>query len=398
MTARGNVAGGWSPSREIFDDEHMWFRESVAGFVERSILPASERTRAQRGIARELWLEAGAKGFLGLGVPAAYGGSDTTDFRFNAILGEELAARAGLAYASSFGIQTDVVAPYLLELTTEEQRQRWLPGFCAGEIVTAIGMTEPGAGSDLAALRTTATRTDDGWLLSGSKTFITNGESADLVLVAARTSAGRRGRGITLVAVEGNMPGFNRGRKLHKIGQAEADTAELFFEDVLVPDANVIGEVDGGFVHMMERLPQERLSAACTNVAHASGALARTLAYVKERRAFGRPIGSFQHSRFQLAELVTMIDVTQAYVDRCLVAHVAGRLTPIDAAKAKWWTADVQNRVVDACVQLHGGYGYMEEYDVARAWADARVTKIWAGTNEIMKEVIGRSLGLEDPR
>ena len=305
-------------------------------------------------------------------------------------------AAAGMAYASCIGIHTDVVAPYLTELTTPDQRERWLPAFCDGSRVTAIAMTEPEGGSDLAALRTRAVRTDGGWALSGSKTFITNGLVADLVIVAARTNQGSASQAISLLAVERDMPGFVRGRKLEKIGQHEADTAELFFDDVFVPDENILGQVGLGFVYMMERLPQERLSAACANVAHAAAAVSRTLEYVRERRAFGRPIGTFQANRFALAEMTTLIDVTRAYVDQCLMAHVNGRLSAIEAAKAKWWTADVQNTVIDQCVQLFGGYGYMTEYDVARAWTDARVTRIWAGSNEIMKEVIGRSLGLAD--
>jgi alkylation response protein AidB-like acyl-CoA dehydrogenase len=383
--------------RLIFDDEHRWFEESVREFVRRELIPRREEIRAQRGIDRDLWLRAGEHGFLGLGVPTDYGGAGVDDFRFNAILGEQL-ARAGMAYASCFGIHTDVVAPYLLELTTAEQRDRWLPRFCAGDLLTAIGMTEPEAGSDLAGLRTTAVAAGGDWILNGAKTFITNGMSADLVIVAARTDGGARGRGITLFAVEREMSGFSRGRKLAKVGQHEADTAELFFDGVRVPAANVIGEVDGGFAHMMDRLTQERLSSACANLAHAAGAVETTLAYVRTRNAFGRPIGTFQNSRFLLADLVTRLDVTQAFVDRCLMDHVERCLTPVDAAKAKWWTAEVQNAALDACVQLHGGYGFMEEYDVARAWADARVTKIWAGSNEIMKEIIGRGLGLGDPR
>jgi alkylation response protein AidB-like acyl-CoA dehydrogenase len=301
-----------------------------------------------------------------------------------------------MAYASCFGIHTDIVAPYLTELTTPDQRERWLPGFCDGSRVTAIAMTEPEAGSDLAALRTRGARRNGGWVLTGSKTFITNGLAADLVIVAARTDRGPASQAITLFAVEGDMPGFVRGRKLEKVGQHQADTAELFFEDVFVPDDNVLGEVGRGFVHMMQRLPQERLSAACANVAHAAAALRRTLEYVRERRAFGRAIGTFQANRFALAEMTTLVDVTRAYVDQCLMAHVNGGLSDVEAAKAKWWTADVQNSVIDRCVQLFGGYGYMTEYDVARSWADARVTRIWAGSNEIMKEVIGRSLGLSD--
>jgi alkylation response protein AidB-like acyl-CoA dehydrogenase len=379
--------------RLLFEDEHVWFRESVREFVKRSVLPGRGRHREQHAIGRDVWLEAGRQGFLGLGLPAEHGGSGVEDFRFNVVLGEEL-ARAGLAYASAFGIQTDVVAPYLLELTTEEQRERWLPRFCSGELISAIGMTEPDAGSDLAALRTTATPDGDGWVINGAKTFITNGAGADLVIVAART--GRHRRDISLFAIEAGTPGFTRGQPLHKIGQPEADTAELFFEAVRLPSEGLIGTVGQGFAHMMDRLPQERLSAAVANLAHATDVIEQTLEYVRQRTAFGRPIGTFQHNRFLLAELTTELDVARAYVDSCIHAHVAGGLAPVDAAKAKWWTAEVQNRVIDGCVQLHGGYGYMEEYDVARAWCDARVTKIWAGSNEIMKEVIGRDLGLAE--
>jgi alkylation response protein AidB-like acyl-CoA dehydrogenase len=381
--------------RAIFSDEHAWFRDSVVTFIAREIAPREADIREQRRIPRDVWKAAGAGGFLGLGIAEEYGGSGTADFRFNAVLQEELAA-TGMAFASCIGIHTDIVAPYLTELTTHDQRERWLPGFCDGSRVTAIAMTEPEAGSDLAALRTHAVRHDGVWVLSGSKAFVTNGLAADLVIVAARTDQGPASRGITLFAVERDMPGFVRGRKLNKIGQHEADTAELFFEDVVVPDDNVVGQVGRGFVHMMERLPQERLSAACANIAHAAAAVSRTLEYVRERTAFGRPIGTFQANRFALAEMTTLVDVTRAYVDQCLMAHVNGGLPAVDAAKAKWWTADVQNTVIDRCVQLFGGYGYMTEYDVARAWADARVTKIWAGSNEIMKEMIGRSLGLAD--
>ena len=303
-----------------------------------------------------------------------------------------------MAYASSVGIHTDVVAPYLTELTTSAQKERWLGRFCSGDMITAIGMTEPDAGSDLAAISTSAVRVDGGWLLNGSKTFITNGYSADLVIVAARTGPGATRSSIGLFAVEDGMEGFTRGRKLSKIGQHEADTAELFFSDVYVTDEKLIGEPDRGFAYMMERLPQERLSAAVVNLAHARRAWEVTLDYVRERRAFGRPVGSFQHNRFVMAELSTEVDVTQAYVDRCLVLHSAGELSGVDAAKAKYWTSEVQGRVLDACVQLHGGYGYMHEYDVARAWTDARVTRIWAGSNEIMREIIGRNIGLSEPR
>ncbi|MFF4033865.1 acyl-CoA dehydrogenase family protein [Streptomyces sviceus] len=379
--------------RTVFDADHEAFRTSVRAFVERELRPRQEKFVQQRAIDRAAWKAAGRQGLLGLLIPEQYGGGEAGDYRFTAVLHEEF-ARLSVAFASSFTIHCEVVAPYLVELTTEEQRERWLPRFCAGELVTAIGMTEPSAGSDLAALRTTAVRDGENWTLNGSKTFITNGFGADLVVVAARTSPEKGAKGITLFAVETDMPGFERGRKLDKVGQHEADTAELFFHDVRIPDANVIGEVDRGFIHMMERLPQERIGAAVLNLAHAAQILDETLEYVKERKAFGQSVGSFQYNKFRLAEMVTQIEVTQAFVDQCVAAHVTGRLSAVDAAKAKWWTAQVQNEVLDACVQLHGGYGYMNEYRVARAWQDARVTKIWAGSNEIMKELIGRDLGL----
>jgi alkylation response protein AidB-like acyl-CoA dehydrogenase len=376
--------------RTIFDDDHLAFREAVRTFIAREVLPNHERWREQRSVDREMWLAAGRADFLGIGIPAAYGGTETGDFRYNAVLTEEL-ARVSLGLSSSVGIHTDVVAPYLVELTSDEQKQRWLPRFCTGELITAIGMTEPGAGSDLASLRTRARQTNGEWVIDGSKTFITNGASADLVIIAART--GPAPRDISLFAVEADAPGFSRGRKLHKIGQPESDTSELFFEDLIVTEEHLLGSLHRGFVAMMERLPQERLHSACANITHAHQALTDTITYARDRVAFGRPIGTFQHNRFTLAELVTEVDVTQAYVDQCLQRFVDGTLADVDTAKAKWWTAHVQNRVIDACVQLHGGYGYMDEYPVARAWADARVTKIWAGSNEIMKEAIGRSLG-----
>ncbi|MDP9497570.1 MAG: acyl-CoA dehydrogenase family protein [Actinomycetota bacterium] len=379
--------------RIVLEPDHELFRETAREFVQRSVLPGYERWREQRSIDRETWREAGKQGLLGLGVEEQYGGSAAGDYRFSAVLSEEL-AKVSFGIHSSFAIHYDIVAPYLTELTTEEQKQRWLPRFCAGDLVTAIGMTEPSAGSDLAALRTTAVRDGDGWVLNGSKTFITNGYLADLVLVAAKTTPDRGAKGISLFAVEAGMPGFERGRKLDKVGQPEADTAELFFSDVRLPAENLVGEVDRGFAHMMERLPQERLSVAIGSVHHAAQLLRETLAYVKERRAFGTPVGSFQANKHRIAELATTVDATIAFVDTCLLLHSRGRLTPVDAAKAKWWAAQVQNDVLDACVQLHGGYGYMREYRVAQAWMDARVSSIWAGSNEIMKELVGRDLGL----
>jgi long-chain-acyl-CoA dehydrogenase len=379
--------------RRLYDADHEAFRASVRAFLERQVLPRTEEFLEARAFPRDLWVEAGKQGYLGLEIPEEYGGSAAGDYRYNAVLAEEL-SKVGAALSSCIGIHADVVAPYLVELTSQQQKRRWLPPFCTGELVTAIAMTEPSGGSDLAALRTTAVRDGDGWVLNGSKTFITNGYSADLVVVAARTSPEKKAKGITLFGVETGMPGFTRGRKLDKVGQTESDTAELFFDDVRVPDGNVIGEVDRGFIAMMERLPQERLGAAVSNLAHARQILDETLDYVRERTAFGQSVGSFQHNKFLLAELVTQVEVAQAYVDDAVLAHTDRELTAVDAAKAKWWSAQVQNDVLDACVQLHGGYGYMNEYRVARAWRDARVTKIWAGSNEIMKELIGRDLGL----
>ena len=295
-------------------------------------------------------------------MPEEYGGGGVAgDYRFTAVVGEELAGFS-VALGSSYGIHADVNAPYLTRLTTPEQRERWLPGYCSGELWTGIGMTEPSGGSDLAALKT--------------------------------TDPSKGARGISLFGVEAGTPGFSRGRKLDKVGQPEADTAELFFQNLRVPQQNLIGEQDQGFIHMMQHLPQERLGASIANLAITRSVLTDTLRYTKERKAFGQQIGSFQHNKFLLAELETKVEVSQAFVDKCILAHVDGQLTAVDAAKAKWWTAQVQSEVLDACVQLHGGYGYMTEYRAARAWMDSRVTKIWAGSNEIMKELIGRDLGL----
>ncbi|WP_340539277.1 acyl-CoA dehydrogenase family protein [Nocardioides sp. GXZ039] len=382
--------------RAIYGEDHEAFRASVKEFLDRSVIPQVEEYASSKGLPRQFWLDAGAQGFLGLEIPDQYGGSADLaegDYRFNAVLIEEL-SKVTAALASCVSIHTDIVSPYLVELTTEEQRKRWLPGAASGEILTAIGMTEPGGGSDLAALKSTAVRDGDQWVLNGSKTFITNGYSADLIITAVRTAPEKKAKGITLFAVPSDAEGFSRGRKLDKVGQDESDTAELNFADVRLTDDDIVGELDQGFVHMMQNLPQERLACAISNVAHARQILAETIVYAKERTAFGAGIGTFQHNKFLLAELVTQLDVTQAYVDQCVLAHSAGDLTPVDAAKAKWWTSQVQNEVLDHCVQLHGGYGFMNEYRVARAWRDARVTKIWAGSNEIMKELIGRDLGL----
>ncbi len=379
--------------RVIFNEDHHAFRASAKEYCDRSLVPRLEQFLEEKTIDRAAWLEAGKQGFLGLDVPEEYGGSSVGDYRFNTVFAEEV-SKVSASLSSCFGIHFDCAAPYLVDLGTEEQKQRWLPRFCAGELIAAIGMTEPSGGSDLAALKTTAKKADGGWVVNGSKTFITNGDMADLVIVAARTDPAKGAKGITLFVIEDGMGGFARGRKLDKVGQTESGTSELFFEDVFVPDANVLGEVDRGFIHMMERLAQERVGAGVSNIAHARQLLDETIDYVKQRKAFGQAVGSFQYNKFLIAELVTKAEVTQAYVDNAIVAHDEDRLSAVDAAKVKWWSAEVQNEILDACVQLHGGYGYMNEYRVARAWRDARVTKIWAGSNEIMKELIGRDLGL----
>jgi alkylation response protein AidB-like acyl-CoA dehydrogenase len=379
--------------REIYDEDHEAFRSSVREFLERSVIPHVEEHAEAKAIPRDFWTEAGKQGFLGLEIPEEHGGSAAGDFRFNAVLTEEL-SKVNAALASCAGIHTDIVTPYLVGLTTEEQKKRWLPRMASGELLTAIGMTEPSGGSDLAALKSTAVRDGDGWVLNGSKTFITNGYNADLVVLAVRTSPEKKAKGITLFAVDTTTEGYSVGRKLDKVGQPESDTAELFYENVRVTDDDIVGELDQGFVHMMQKLPQERLNCSVANLAHAQQILLETIEYSKERKAWGQGIGSFQHNKFLLADLVTRLDVTQAFVDQCVLAHLKGELTAVDAAKAKWWTSQVQNDVIDHCVQIHGGYGYMNEYRVARAWRDARVSKIWAGSNEIMKELIGRDLGL----
>ena len=378
--------------RTIFDEDHEAFRSTCTAFLDKHVRPNAEKHIEDKAFPREFWLEAGAQGLLGLEVPEEFGGAGAEDFRFNAVWAEEL-SKVNAALASCVGIHSDIVAPYLVDLCSQEQKERWLPGVVSGETLLAIGMTEPGGGSDLAALKTTAVRDGEEWVINGSKTFITNGYSADLYVTAVRTSPEKGAKGITLFGIEADDPGFSRGRKLDKVGQTESDTAELFFEDVRLGDDRVIGEVDRGFIYMMERLPQERLTCAVSNVAHAKQILDETIQYAKEREAFKQPIGSFQHNKFLLAELVTQIEAAEAFIDAAVLAHSRGELTAIDAAKAKWWSSQAQNEVIDHCVQIHGGYGYMNEYRVGRAWRDARVSKIWAGSNEIMKELIGRDLG-----
>ena len=377
--------------RDIFDAEHDAFRDLVRTFLAKEVVPFHEQWETDGQVDRAVWRAAGSAGLLGTDVPEEFGGGGVEDFRYNAVVTEEISA-AGTS-GLGFPLQNDVIAPYLLRLATDEQKQRWLPGFCSGEIITAIAMTEPGTGSDLQGITTNAGRNADGdWVLNGSKTFITNGILADLVIVVAKTDPEAGSRGFSLLVVERGMEGFERGRRLKKVGMKAQDTAELSFTDVRVPATNVLGELGQGFVYLMQNLAQERLSIAVGSIAGAARALTLTLDYTKERKAFGKPVASFQNTRFELAEMDTEVTVTQVFVDRCISEHVAGRLSIADAAKAKWWASDVLKRVVDRCVQLHGGYGYMMEYPIARAFVDSRVQAIYGGTNEIMKEIIGRSL------
>ena len=378
--------------RRIFTEEHDTFRQMVRRFVEDEITPYHDGWERDGMVPREVWTKAGEVGLLCTDVPTEYGGGGVDDFRYNTVVTEELS----YAGASGVGIplHNDVIVPYLKRHATDEQKQRWFPPMCRGELITAIAMSEPGTGSDLGNVATTAVKKDDGsYVLNGQKTFITNGIQSDLVIVVAKTDPSAAHAGISLLVVERGMDGFSRGKKLEKIGMHAQDTAELFFDDVRVPATNLLGEEGKGFAYLMEALPQERLSVAVGAMAGAEGALELTTRYCKEREAFGRPIGSFQNSRFQLAEMKTMVTIGRQFVDRCIELHSEGKLTIDEAAMAKWWVTDMLDNVVDRGVQLHGGYGYIREYPIAKAYVDARVQRIYAGTNEIMKEIIGRSMG-----
>ncbi|MGD6741829.1 acyl-CoA dehydrogenase family protein [Streptomyces sp. BH106] len=377
---------------DLFTDEHELFRESVRGFVEREVAPHVEEWEKVGRIDPKLWRTAGEQGLLGLGVPEEYGGGGTADYRFRCVIMEELARVGAASVNVALGGFDDLIGPYLVDLGTEEQKRRWLPGLCSGVKGAAIAMTEPGAGSDLRGIRTTAVRDGDDWILNGSKTFITGGSRADVIIVVARTDPDAGARGFTLLVVEGDMPGFTRGRALDKLGQRAEDVSELFFDDVRVPATHVLGTEGGGFGHLMERLPKERLSIAYYGLAAGEAALRWTIDYTKERHAFGKPVAEFQNSKFVLAEMATELDVTRAYLDRSVLALNAGELSAVDAAQAKWWATELQQRVINRCLQLHGGYGYMREYPIARAFVDARVQTIYGGTTEIMKEIVGRDL------
>jgi alkylation response protein AidB-like acyl-CoA dehydrogenase len=379
--------------RKHFDADHEAFAEAFRAFADKTIVPNYLDWERAGITPREVYIEAGKSGFLGMQVPEQYGGGGVEDFRFNQALDEQVALAGITGSGLGITLHNDTCLPYFLTYCNDEQKQRWLPGIVSGELITAVAMTEPGAGSDLSGIRTSARRDGEHYVVNGSKTFITNGINADLVITAVRTGEDRH-KGMSLLILERGMAGFERGRNLDKLGLHSQDTAELSFTDVRVPVANLLGTEGEGFAQLVKKLPQERMSIAVSAVAEARAAFDNTLRYVQERKAFSTTIGSFQNTKFVLAEIVTEIDIAQTFVDRCVDLLNAGELDVADAAKAKWWCTELQGRVIDRCLQLHGGYGYMTEYPVSRAYADARVTRIYGGTTEIMKGVVSKSLGL----
>jgi len=378
--------------RSIFDSDHDLFRSTVRAFLEKECAPHAAEWEKSGVTGRDIWLEAGRAGVLGWEVPEQFGGSGVKDFRYNAILAEEIVSTGSLGLG--FAVNNDIVMPYLIDLASDEQKQRWLPGMVTGEVITAIAISEPGAGSDVKALRTTAVRDGDSFVVNGSKTFISNGQLANVVIVAVKTDPHAGHKGISLLVVEEGMAGFHRGRQLDKIGSKAADTSELFFDDVRVPASNLLGDLNKGFYYLMRNLPTERLGIAVHGVARARRAFEITLDYAKTREAFGQAIGTFQANRFALAEMKTKIDVAQIYLDRCIQELVDGELSDEEAAQAKLWITETEWEVLDRCLQLHGGYGYVNEYEIARLWRDGRVQRLYGGTSEIMKDIIGRSMGL----
>jgi alkylation response protein AidB-like acyl-CoA dehydrogenase len=375
--------------QHIYEEDHAIFRDSVRKFVEKEVAPYHEQWEKDSIVPKSLWLKAGEAGLLSPTVPEEYGGPGC-DFRYNGIVSEEL-ARCGYT-GPGFGLHSDIAVPYLVNYGSEEQKQEYLPKCVSGECIMAIAMTEPGTGSDLQGVKTTAKMDGNEYVINGSKTFITNGQNADLIIVVAKTDPDAGAKGTSLILVESHREGFKRGRNLEKLGMKAADTSELFFDEVRVPTSNCLGEENKGFIYLMQDLPQERLSVAVGAVAACEGALQWTLDYTAQRQAFGKSISEFQNTKFKLAELKTEITIARVFVDRCLELHVNGDLDVETAAMAKLWTTDLQGKVMDECLQLHGGYGFMWEYPITRAYADARVQRIYAGTNEIMKEIISRKL------
>jgi len=380
--------------RNIFNDEHEMFRDAARNFFTNEIKPHSDRWHEQGIVDREAFLKAGEQGMLLMWADEKYGGAGVQDFRYEQILIEELAHHGDAGFYMT--LHSRLVGPYIGELGTEEQKQRWLPKCISGENILAIAMTEPGAGSDISGIRTKAEDKGDHYLLNGSKTFISNGINADLVIVVARTNPEAK-RGFSLFVVERGMEGFERGKNLKKMGLKSQDTAELFFNNVKIPKENMLGELNRGFYHLMHYLVEERLLGAIGYIANSEAAFNLTMEYINERKAFGKTIAEFQNTRFEMANMRTDLDVAQVFLDRCVMEHNAGKLTAEDAAKAKLFCSEVEDRVTDLCVQLHGGNGYMDEYEVCRMFTNARVSRIFAGSSEIMREIIARSMGL-DPR
>jgi alkylation response protein AidB-like acyl-CoA dehydrogenase len=375
--------------RTLFSSEHELFRESVRKFFEQEAVPFHAQWEKDGHIDRALWNKAGEAGMLCSHIPEEYGGM-SADFLYSAVVIEEQ-ARLGLT-GVGFSLHSDIAAPYILHYGSEAQKQHYLPKMVSGEVVTAIAMTEPGTGSDLQGVKTTAVLDGDEYVINGSKTFITNGWLADMVIVVAKTDPKGGAKGISLFLVDANTPGFSKGKRLEKVGMKAQDTSELFFQDVRVPKENLLGKEGMGFIYLMQELPQERLTVGVGAIASAEAAIKWTLDYTRERKAFGRAVSDFQNTRFKLAEMTTEVQVGRVFVDRCLELHLNKKLDVPTAAMLKYWGTDLQCKVIDECVQLHGGYGYMWEYPIARAWADSRVQRIYAGTNEIMKEIISRSL------
>ena len=377
---------------EFLNEELIMFQNSMREFLKHEVVPNHEEWEKDGHVPKDIWLKAGENDFLGIDVPEKYGGSGIDDFRYNSVVIEEV-WRAGTT-CLTFSVTNDLVIPYLLRYANEEQKERWFPKLCSGETISALAMTEPSAGSDFAAIRTTAKLDGNHYILNGQKTFITNGVTSDLVIVACKTNPDAGHKGMSLLILERGMEGIERGKEFKKIGLKGQDTAELFFTDVKVPKENLLGQENQGFYYMMKNLPQERMSIAVSALAAIETVLDYTIEYCKERKAFGQPIGNFQNSRFKLAEMKTEAEIGRIYIDDCIKKLNEKKLTPEQGAMAKWWASDLQVRVADQCLQLHGGYGYILEYPIARAFADARIQPIWGGTNEIMKEIIGRSLGL----
>ena len=377
--------------RTVFGEQHEQFRDTVRRFLDKEVAPHHAEWEEQGYVDRSVWTKAGANGLLCLSMPEQYGGSDA-DRLYSVVMFEEI-ARAGFT-GLGFGLHNEIVAPYILSYGSEAQKDRYLPAMARGEIVGAIAMSEPAAGSDLQGIRSTAHDAGDHFVLNGSKTFITKGWHADLVIVVAKTDPSAGAKGTSLLLVERGMPGFEKGKRLKKVGMKAQDTSELFFDNVKVPKANLLGDVNRGFIYLMQELPWERLQIAISGIAAAQAAIDWTMDYTKERKAFGTTVASFQTTRFKLAELQTEVQVARVFVDRCTELLLEGKLDTATASMAKYWCSDLQCKVIDECVQLHGGYGFMWEYPIARAWADARVQRIYGGTNEIMKEVIARSIGL----